>query len=115
MNNLASINASPFDRTKPVRVVTHGWGGDDTTDLVLGATHTLLLHHDFNILVVDWGAGAQTINYPAAVARVQPTGAFVATFLDFMQANGLISYNNLKLIGFSLGGKRHSLITSRCF
>lgn len=115
MNDLASIDASPYDPSKPTRVVTHGWGGDETTDLVLGATHTLLLHHDFNILVIDWGVGAQTINYAAAVNRVRPTGEFCATYLDFLHQHGRLNFARIKLIGFSLGGECHILVAKSCF
>ena len=69
-----------------------------------GAREVLLAHHDFNILVVDWGEGAQTINYVAAVQRVQPVGVFVGGFLDFLQSNGLVDYSRTTIIGFSLGG-----------
>lgn len=104
MNDIGSIENSPFDRTKPLRVMTHGWYGDDTTDLITGASRVLLDHYDFNVLVIDWGEGAQTINYIAAVQRVRPVGVFVASYLDFLHANGLIDYNRVSLIGFSLGG-----------
>lgn len=50
-------------------------------------------------------SGAQTINYAAAVARVQPVGVFVASFLDFLHDNGLLDYARVSLLGFSLGGK----------
>lgn len=105
MNDLASIEQSPFDRTKPLRVLTHGWYGDEGTDLIIGASRVLLDYYDFNVLVVDWGEGAQTINYPAAVNRVSPVGAFVASFLDFLHLHGYIDYSRVSLIGFSLGGE----------
>lgn len=101
--DLNSILQSPFDRTKPLRVLTHGWGGDDTTDLVTGASEVLLEYYDFNVIIVDWGAGAQTINYAAAVARVRPVGAFFASYLDFLHENNLIDYTRMSIIGFSLG------------
>lgn len=55
--NISSILQSPFDRNRPFRLLTHGWGGDDTTDFISGAVPALLDHSDFNILVVDWGEG----------------------------------------------------------
>lgn len=103
--DLNSVLNSPYNRDWPVRVVTHGWGGDETTTFIEGATNALLNHDNYNIIAIDWGAGAQTINYPAAVLRVQPVGAFAATFLDFLQSNGQLDYSRTNILGFSLGGK----------
>ncbi|CRL06326.1 CLUMA_CG018908, isoform A [Clunio marinus] len=103
LNDLASIQNSPYDSSKPTRVLTHGFTGDsDVVFLALGR-QVFLENHDFNIIVVDWSAGAQTINYAAAVARVRPVGAFVASFLDFLHINNLINFNNVYAIGNSLG------------
>lgn len=103
--DLNSVLNSHYNRAWPVRVVTHGWGGDETTTFIEGATNALLNQGNYNIIAIDWGAGAQTINYPAAVLRVQPVGAVAATFLDFLQSNGLLDYSQTTIIGFSLGGK----------
>lgn len=108
--NLSSITNSHFNRNHQVRVVTHGWGGDETTTFIEGATAALLNHGDYNIIAIDWGAGAQTINYPASVQRVAPVGAFTATFLDFLQSNGLLDYSRTTILGFSLGGKANFVI-----
>jgi pancreatic triacylglycerol lipase len=105
--DINTIINSPFDRSRPLRVLTHGWGGDDTTDFISGATPALLDHSDFNILIIDWGEGAQTINYAAAVQRVQPVGVFIGSYLDTLHQNGLIDYSRVSLLGFSLGGSFH--------
>lgn len=97
------IRNSPFLASRETRVITHGWGGDGETDFITGAVPALLDNGDFNIIVIDWSAGAQTINYASAVQRVNPTGTYIGSFLDFLQENGFVNYARVKLIGFSLG------------
>jgi pancreatic triacylglycerol lipase len=102
--NADSIRNSPFLATRPTRIITHGWLGDGEIDFITGATPGLLDAGDFNVIVVDWSAGSQTINYPAAVLRVAPVGTFVASFVDFLHENNFITFERLHVIGFSLGG-----------
>lgn len=52
--DLISVTNSPFDRTKPVRVLIHGWGGDETHQFPSEGVEVLLDHHDYNVIVVDW-------------------------------------------------------------
>jgi pancreatic triacylglycerol lipase len=52
---------------------------------------------------VDWGAGAQTINYSAARNRVGITGGTIAQFVDQLHRDELINLSNIIVIGHSLG------------
>lgn len=49
--------------------------------------------------------GAGTSNYVTARNRVGSTGAFLAAFLDWLNANDLVDYNQVSIVGFSLGGR----------
>lgn len=102
--NAEAIRNSPFLASRPTRIITHGWLGDGETDFITGAIPAFLDNGDFNLIAIDWNAGAGTINYITAAANTRPTGEFVATFVDFMHENGFINFNTLKLVGFSLGG-----------
>jgi pancreatic triacylglycerol lipase len=55
------------------------------------------------ILLIDWSEGSRTINYIGAANRVPTVGQFVASYLDFLHENGLITFDRTTLIGFSLG------------
>lgn len=55
------------------------------------------------LLVVDWGVGAQTINFVTARNRVGPTGIGVAIFIDRLVAAGLTTLNQVQIVGHSLG------------
>lgn len=54
-------------------------------------------------IFVDWSEGSQTINYVAAANRVEIVGGFVASQLNFMRENGFVNFNDVHVIGFSLG------------
>jgi pancreatic triacylglycerol lipase len=99
----ATVRNSPFLASRPTRIITHGWLGDGEIDFITGAVPALLDAGDFNVIVVDWSAGSQTINYPAAVLRVSPIGQFVASFVDFLHENDFLQFAQLKVVGFSMG------------
>jgi pancreatic triacylglycerol lipase len=58
----------------------------------------------FQMVAVDWSAGAMTNNYITARNRVPSVGAFLARFVDFLHANGFIRFETTHIIGHSLGG-----------
>jgi pancreatic triacylglycerol lipase len=54
----------------------------------------------FNVIVVDWGAGAKTLNYIAARNRVSNVGTVVAQFIDFLATScGVV----ISIVGHGLG------------
>ena len=55
------------------------------------------------MVVVDWNAGASTINYISARNRVGEVGRFVARFIDLCHQHGFVQFPNLHVIGHSLG------------
>lgn len=59
--NADSIRNSPFLASRQTRFITHGWRGDGETDFITGAVPAFLDNGDFNIIAIDWNAGAGTI------------------------------------------------------
>lgn len=59
--------------------------------------------HDINLFIVDWGAGANTVNYIGARRRVESVGRYMAQFIDFLVANAELDVKTTHLIGHSLG------------
>lgn len=55
------------------------------------------------MITVDWSAGADTINYITARNRVSEAGAVVASFIDFLNEHGGLRFQDLNIIGHSLG------------
>lgn len=52
---------------------------------------------------VDWGAGAITWNYPLARQRINEVAKVTGGFISHLSKNSGLRYENLTLIGFSLG------------
>ena len=102
--NADAIRATTYNVAHPTRFLIHGWSNDQTATVNVLCIEAYLRRGNFNLIVVDWGAGAQTINYIAARNRVNQVGPFVASFIDFMNLNGLMNFNTLNLVGHSLGG-----------
>lgn len=57
---------------------------------------------DVNIIVVDWSALA-TRNYMTAKRGVAPIGQQLGEFINWLYKEFKVSYNNIHLVGFSLG------------
>lgn len=55
------------------------------------------------MITVDWSVGAGTINYITARNRVSEAGAVVASFIDFLHENNYLRFEDLNIIGHSLG------------
>lgn len=98
--NLLSVQQSSFDRTRPTRVLVHGWQEDDSSDIKVETSAELLAYYDFNVIFVDWSQGASTINYISAANRVPTVGQFIASYLDFLHENGFIEWNRVGVVGF---------------
>jgi hypothetical protein len=47
--NQANLDASPYNPTKPLRVLIHGWRQGDTSDINVGTSEELLNYYDFNM------------------------------------------------------------------
>jgi predicted alpha/beta-fold hydrolase len=103
--DIASIQNSPFNPSRPTRILIHGWFEDETSDIKVETSRELLQFYDFNVLFIDWSEGSRTINYVQATQRVSPVGNFLASYLDFLHENNFLQFDRLSIIGFSLGGE----------
>ncbi|XP_058839276.1 pancreatic triacylglycerol lipase-like [Topomyia yanbarensis] len=103
-SNPASISNSNFAASNPTRFLIHGWiEGEDATLHWVIKDHYLRVG-DFNVIAVDWGAGAQTINYIAARNRVGGVGMITSRLIDVIRSTTGQSRDLINVIGFSLGG-----------
>lgn len=59
--------------------------------------------HNVNLVIVDWGRGANTANYVTARRRVEIVGRYVAQCIEFMVRHGRLNLKTTTLIGHSLG------------
>lgn len=108
--NANEIRGSTFNAANPTRFIIHGWLNNKTANVNVLTTEAYLRRGNFNVIVVDWGAGAQTINYVSARNRVNQVGPVVAEFIDFLHLNGFINFNRLNVVGHSLGAHAAGIV-----
>lgn len=103
LNNLTSLDSTNYNRDRPTRFIIHGFQDDASAEINIVVSAAYLRTYDVNIIVVDWGVLANTINYITARNRVPDVGRVVANLIDFMHANNRIDFGRTYLIGSSLG------------
>ena len=102
-SNADQIRNSHWDSSRPTRFIIHGFTGGAFSELNANIGAAYHRAGDFNVVVVDWNLGANTINYITARNRVNEVGPFLARFIDFLHLNGFVDFNRLLLTGHSLG------------
>ncbi|KAG5668798.1 hypothetical protein PVAND_016724 [Polypedilum vanderplanki] len=102
--DMNTVRNSNWIASQGARFIIHGWNSNQNTAMNNFIRQQLLDHADHNVVVVDWGAGAQTPNYLTARNRVGEVGATVATMMNNLVSAGLSGWNRINVIGHSLGG-----------
>ncbi|XP_058839270.1 pancreatic triacylglycerol lipase-like [Topomyia yanbarensis] len=102
-NDAASIHNSNFNPAHPTRFTIHGWNGDGSSGLHSNIRSHYFTVGEFNTISVDWGVGAQTINYITARNRVDAVGDVVSRMINTLVSATGISRNSISIIGHSLG------------
>ncbi|XP_055538345.1 pancreatic triacylglycerol lipase-like [Wyeomyia smithii] len=102
-SDASTISNSNFDAGHPTRFLIHGWTEDDDATLFFVIKDHYLRVGDFNVITVDWSAGAQTINYIAARNRVGGVGMITSRLIDVIRSATGQSQAMISVIGFSLG------------
>ena len=101
--NADQIRASNFVSARPTRFIIHGWNGGAGSGLNSNIGSAYHRNGAFNVIVVDWGLGANTINYIAARNRVSDVGVVLANFIDFLHEHGFTDHSRVSIAGHSLG------------
>jgi pancreatic triacylglycerol lipase len=102
--DMNTVRNSNWVAAQGARFIIHGWNGGQGTSMNSFIRTQLLDHADHNVVVVDWGAGAQTPNYLTARNRVGDTGGAVANMINALVSAGLTGWARTNIIGHSLGG-----------
>ncbi|XP_077295951.1 pancreatic lipase-related protein 2-like [Arctopsyche grandis] len=100
--NVNSLTSSNFDKSKPVKIISHGWNNNGGSEVNTLITERFLAALDVNVICVDWGKGASAL-YNTAVGYVPGVGTFIAKLVDWLVNQGA-NVNNFHLMGHSLGG-----------
>lgn len=107
LRTTASINSSQWNSAAGgTRFIIHGWNNNHQSPVNTIITSAFLQRADHNVVAVDWGAGANSINYLTSRNRVPAVATAVASFIDFLHLNGfLVNFNRLNIAGHSLGAQ----------
>ena len=113
--NAAAIRNTNWNNAAPgTRFIIHGLNNNNQSPVNTMITAAYLRRNDFNVVVVDWGVGANTINYISARNRINEVAPIVARMIDFLHQNGFISaFNRLNIAGHSLGAHTAGLVGKR--
>lgn len=76
---------------------------DGIVEVVIEIKDSYLRTYDVNVIVLNWSARANTINFITARNRVNQVGSVLAIFCDFLHENNTLDFIRLYFIGGSLG------------
>lgn len=95
--------ARAFDPDKPTRVIVHGFGSNCDNVWVYEMRSALMAVEECNVVCVDWEGGASMPNYLRAAANTRLVGKQLAMLLQGLAKHIDLRYEDVHLIGFSLG------------
>lgn len=85
------------------RFIIHGWNNNGQSDVNVVIRRAYLQRGNFNVIVVDWGVGANTINYIAARNRVDSVGSVVSQMIRLLNEVTQVNPRDIIVTGHSLG------------
>ncbi|XP_076288999.1 phospholipase A1-like [Lasioglossum baleicum] len=101
LDDVATLQNSNFNFSKPTKIVTHGFLNTVYNSAVDLLRDAYLEHGDYNIVGIDWGKIAFE-PYIWASERVLMVSRFSADFINFLHKQGL-DLSTVTIAGHSLG------------
>lgn len=95
--------ARAFDTARPTRVIVHGFGSNCDNVWVYEMRSALMAVEECNVICVDWEGGATMPNYLRAAANTRLVGKQLAMLLQGLTQHIDLRFEDIHLIGFSLG------------
>lgn len=92
-----------FDSARPTRVIVHGFGSNCDNVWVYEMRSALMAVEECNVVCVDWEGGATMPNYLRAAANTRLVGKQLAMLLQGFEKHIDLKFEDVHLIGFSLG------------
>jgi len=102
-SDINTVLNSNWNPNNPTRFIIHGVDSDSNSLVSTLCRDQFLANGDHNVIVIDWSAGSNTFVYATARNRVGVTGGTISIFIDNLHRNGLITIENIIVVGFNLG------------
>jgi len=83
--------------------MAHGWNSDGTSAWLTNMKNAILDREDINAVIVDWGGGAQILNYAQAASNTRTVGAYAAAVYQNLLRVGGSAASRMWCVGHSLG------------
>ncbi|OWR54624.1 insect intestinal lipase 7 [Danaus plexippus plexippus] len=100
--NANSVRNSFYRGNRPTKVIAHGWGGSGNVNWIPQMVSAFLDRSNVNVIVLDWSSTASG-SYTTSVRAVPDVGRHLANFLRFVFNTAGGNWNNVHLVGHSLG------------
>ncbi|XP_050556540.1 lipase member H-like [Spodoptera frugiperda] len=110
IGNEGLLGLNNYNPARRTIILLHGWRADATTDFNSVLVPAFLSAEDVNVIVVDWSAGAGSINYATAVANTLPSGESVARFIDWLNTVTGAVPSMYHIVGHSIGAHKAGIV-----
>ncbi|XP_037825706.1 phospholipase A1 2-like [Lucilia sericata] len=105
MGDINSLLSSGLNASVPTRIIIHGWMSQSRGSFNRDIKNAYLQKGDFNVIIADWSSHAANINYFHVVRLIETFGAHLARFTNYLAEKADIKYDDIYLIGHSLGAQ----------
>jgi pimeloyl-ACP methyl ester carboxylesterase len=99
-----------FDPSKPTRLVIHGFWNSQFSSINKALREIYLDNFDVNLIIVNYSKISRDTCYKIARNRIGILGRRIAEFLDLMLGDDEWQWNNLFVIGHSLGAHTSGVV-----
>jgi len=98
----STVVPAAFVATRRTVFIAHGWNSDGNSAWLAPMKNAFLDREDINVVVVNWGGGAQILNYAQAASNTRTVGAYTALVMQNLISRGSQA-SRLWCVGHSLG------------
>ncbi|XP_048754511.2 pancreatic lipase-related protein 2-like [Ostrea edulis] len=101
--NSDTVSKSKFDSKRKTIFIIHGFSSFSKDGRLMDMKSAFLSKFDYNVIMVDWSPGANDVMYIKAAANIRVVGAVTANMLKALKDGQSLSYQDVHMIGHSLG------------
>lgn len=105
-----SFHIEGFDRTRPTRVVIHGFWNSHNSRINKALKKAYMENYDVNLIIVNYSRVSRDSCYKIARNRLDLIGRKIANFLDIVLGDDAFQWKNLVLVGHSLGSHTSGIV-----